>query len=567
MTSTTPRLVLLKSGAPADPELLRQLEAAFEIVEVDDIAAARKLLQDHAGLVVCPPDCLADDSGDLPPRGAAAMLQQFGEGIGMVNADTPDGTLAWANRRLKRQPREVQEQFVLHCRDAVRLFNAATPEVDGAGRAATATYQFTIGQASYELVVAPALARTSDSAPVTAAVGVLWDITESQKLQAKLDAIDAAGSELMKIEATKLASMNMAQRLKWLEEKIVRYVHELLNFDNFEIRLLDKQTGQLELVIAVGLAPLKIGEVIYARREGNGISGYVAATGESYLCPDVRRDPLYREGLDNARSSLTVPLYLHDQVIGVFNAESYTVNVFDENDRRFAEIFGRYVAIAMNILDLMVVERYTTNSQVADNVLREIGDPLADITKRTETLAKESTLPPALQENLEQILNAATRIRERIEACTRGPRTIFGAEQELSKHEIDPLMQGKRVLVADDEPTIRDTICSILTQKGCIVTVCANGGDTIEALERSRAANTPYDLVVSDIKMPDRNGYEVFRAAKSVRNETPVILMTGFGYDPHHSIVRSSQEGLDLFLFKPFKASQLLEAITKSLSS
>ncbi|HRP62797.1 MAG TPA: hypothetical protein PK400_05860, partial [Phycisphaerales bacterium] len=262
MTSTTPRLVLLKSGAPADPELLRQLEAAFEIVEVDDIAAARKLLEDHAGLVVCPPDCLADDSGDLPPRGAAAMLQQFGEGIGMVNADTPDGTLAWANRRLKRQPREVQEQFVLHCRDAVRLFNAATPE-DGAGRAATATYQFTIDQASYELVVAPALARTSDSAPVTAAVGVLWDITESQKLQAKLDAIDAAGSELMKIEATQLASMNMAQRLKWLEEKIVRYVHELLNFDNFEIRLLDKQTGQLELVIAVGLAPLKIGEVIY----------------------------------------------------------------------------------------------------------------------------------------------------------------------------------------------------------------------------------------------------------------------------------------------------------------
>ena len=75
-----------------------------------------------------------------------------------------------------------------------------------------------------------------------------------------------------------------------------------------------------------------------------------------------------------------------------------------------------------------------------------------------------------------------------------------------------------------------------------------------------------FDLVISDIKLPDRNGYEVFRAAKAIDEDIPVILMTGFGYDPHHSIVRSSQEGLDQFLFKPFKASQLLEAITKALT-
>jgi FixJ family two-component response regulator len=43
--------------------------------------------------------------------------------------------------------------------------------------------------------------------------------------------------------------------------------------------------------------------------------------------------------------------------------------------------------------------------------------------------------------------------------------------------------------------------------------------------------------------------------------------MTGFGYDPHHSIVRSSQEGLHCFLFKPFQAQQLLEEVEKALTT
>jgi DNA-binding NtrC family response regulator len=102
--------------------------------------------------------------------------------------------------------------------------------------------------------------------------------------------------------------------------------------------------------------------------------------------------------------------------------------------------------------------------------------------------------------------------------------------------------------------------------------ICVGIEEYEEARQRLRGSRVELlpggvDLVVSDIKMPDRNGYEVFRSAKSIDPDIPVILMTGFGYDPHHSIVRSSQEGLDSFLFKPFQASQLLEAVTKSLTA
>jgi GAF domain-containing protein len=160
----------------------------------------------------------------------------------------------------------------------------------------------------------------------------------------------------------------------------------VLNFDNFEIRLLDRETSQLELVIAVNIAPLKIGEMLYARPEDNGISGYVASTGHSYICPSVADDPLYREGLDNAGSTLTVPLMLHDRVVGVFNIESHKPHAFDDNDRRYAEIFGRYIAAAMNILDLLVVERYTTNQQMAQNVMGELEQPLINIANQIKSL-------------------------------------------------------------------------------------------------------------------------------------------------------------------------------------
>jgi DNA-binding NtrC family response regulator len=78
-------------------------------------------------------------------------------------------------------------------------------------------------------------------------------------------------------------------------------------------------------------------------------------------------------------------------------------------------------------------------------------------------------------------------------------------------------------------------------------------------------AAQPFDLVLSDIKMPHKNGYEVFAAVRSRQPACPVILITGFGYDPNHSIVRASKEGLAGVLFKPFKVEQLLEEIRRAL--
>ena len=83
----------------------------------------------------------------------------------------------------------------------------------------------------------------------------------------------------------------------------------------------------------------------------------------------------------------------------------------------------------------------------------------------------------------------------------------------------------------------------------------------MSVIDRLDSTGDTIDLVITDIKLPDLNGYEVFSGARNHFPEVPVILMTGFGYDPSHSIVRASQEGVSAVLFKPFRTGQLLDAI------
>jgi CheY-like chemotaxis protein len=126
----------------------------------------------------------------------------------------------------------------------------------------------------------------------------------------------------------------------------------------------------------------------------------------------------------------------------------------------------------------------------------------------------------------------------------------------------DPIIADANILVADDEPNIRTTISDILRKYKATVTVCTNGAEAITQIENNPES---FDLIVSDIKMPDKTGYDVFAAARKRSQSVPVILMTGFGYDPNHSIVRASQEGLQAVLFKPFKVGQLLAEVRKAL--
>ena len=125
----------------------------------------------------------------------------------------------------------------------------------------------------------------------------------------------------------------------------------------------------------------------------------------------------------------------------------------------------------------------------------------------------------------------------------------------------DSALKGRHILVVDDDEAIRQTMHDVLTREGCLVDVADDGQHAIELLDRS----PDVDLVLSDIKMPRLNGYELYAHVRKLYPNLPVILMTAFGYDPDHSIVNARKQGLEVVLFKPFKVTVLKREIRKAL--
>lgn len=554
------KILVLTGHDQVNRSLVEKLRQHAEIVEIDSFDGAIELLRNGHFTAVF------SDAGDFLPleralvgQQASLILNTVGEGVCIVDGE---GRCNWMNRRMKEWPARVHEKIRRTCLEAFKLFSEqvspAAPD-SPTPPARSKRYSLNIEDQQFlEMIASPVI---SGSGQVVQVVAVIWDATGTLRMQQKIDAIDKAGQELVRLESESIEKLSMTNRLKLLEDKIISFTRDLMHFDHFAIRLLDRKTNKLEVVVSQGLPPEALNIDLYAGTENNnGISGYVAATGRSYICPDVERDSRFVRGLDNARSSLTVPLLLDNTVIGIFNIESRQKAAFGEDDRQFAEIFGRYVAVALNILKLLVVERSGVAHKVAGDVSAEIAAPLNDISLDVTALKDEYVGRDDLRTRLEQVLENVALIRSALKQVTSGPQTVLGAEKV--KVSEDPILKGARILVADDETRIRDTLHDVLGKYEAVVTIAASGSEAISLIEGGE-----FDLVLSDIKMPDRSGYDVFTAVRKKSATTPVILMTGFGYDPDHCIVRASQEGLSSVLFKPFRVEQMLADVRKALQS
>ncbi len=542
---------LLLAGPHADrPELVEALRklAAVRIVESAD-EALEIIRSQGCDLVICPATQIVPLARSAGHMRTENFLEEIGQGACVVGCD---GQLIWANERLRSYPPAIVDAIREACVGLCRAFADESPSSDPV-RIKSRTIDIDADY-RFDLTVS---ARVGVDGRIEQVVALAWDMTETKRLQEKINAIDAAGRELVSWDTEALTQMDVSDRLETLERGIVTCCRDLLHFDNFVVRILDKQTNRLETILATGLSEEARALTLYAEPEGNGISGYVAATGRAYLCRDTTRDPRYVPGLEDARSCLTVPLMLQDEVIGVFNVESQKPAAFNEQDLQFAEILARHIALALHTLELLAVERHATTDQLAADVDAEIARPLNDIVARVTRLMEEHEQDAGLRERLRALLDDVDTIKRAIHSVTE-PQGVTGLIREPEQR--DQLISGKRILIADDEEIIRDTIADVLAKSGGI-TVVAGDGDEAIAMLRAQ----PFDLVLSDIKMPNRNGYDVFAAAREVNPECPVVLITGFGYDPNHTIVRASKEGLAGVLFKPFKVEQLLEEVRNAL--
>lgn len=553
VTAARPKVLLLSKPGSRGATIASRLGEDAEVRVVDSFTDAMSALKDaQYDLIVSDQSDFMALERNIVEQQATMILNTIGQGVCIVDLH---GKVVWSNPKMQSYPEELITQVSDCC---LRTLSQFTREPGRPAHARARRFSLTAASDQYfEVTVTPIVANGTDE--IAQFTAVIWDVTHSRRLQKKLDAIDLAGRELVQLDAEALAGMDVEDRVELLEQKILRYMRDLLHFDNFAVLLIDKKTNRLEIVLQHGMSPKSQDLDIFASAENNGISGFVAATGRSYICHDTSKDPRYLQGLESAKSSLTVPLRLNDKVIGVFDIESDMLAAFNEDDRQFAEILGRSIALALHMLDLLTIERYELRGRIGDDVIDEISGPLNDIITEAATLKDEYIGHDPVRHALNSIIDNVAKIKTKVKGVCSSTGGILGAH--CDDLVADPILSRKRILVADDEEIIRETIAGVFKKYGCAVDVATEGATAIQKIQGNH-----YDLVLSDIKMPQKNGYEVYAAARDANPNCAVILMTGFGYDPNHSIVRARKEGLNAVLFKPFKVDQLLEEARKAFS-
>ena len=391
-------------------------------------------------------------------------------------------------------------------------------------------------------------------------VVTIRDVTEEYHERQKLSNIHQAGVELADLTPEDVADMDFNGRIDLLKDNILHCTQDVLQFDVVEIRMLEQSTGELKPLLAVGMKPEAEARELFADIEDNGVTGWVAATGQSYLCEDTSKDGLYLEGSLDAKSSMTVPLMMHEDVIGTFNVESPEVKAFTTSDLQFVEIFCRDLAVALNTLELLAAQQANTAAASVEAIHSAVARPVDDILNdAVNVMEKYIGHEPAVVERLQRILMNARDIKQVIQKVGQSMAPLE-ARPASARPTQRPALVGKRVLVVDEDESVRSAAHGLLDRYSCVVETAHDGNEAI-LMVRNLGQGQTYDAIISDIRLPDMSGHQLMLKLREMSEYVPLILMTGFGYDPGHSIVKAKQAGLKHVLYKPFRLDQLLEAV------
>ena len=505
-------------------------------------------------------------SGALPNGGDLERLWQSDRML----EDMPDGVVLiddlnhvlWSNRRFQDWASASQHNGTFY----EMLGN---PEIMGPdfcpfhtalamGRTSGSTLQTSTGQ-FFQVHAAPLAHSIGAGRQLVVTVS---DITDEIVQQQKLQAIHRAGRELADLQPDEIFLMDMDARIELLKQNIQHYLSDLLNFHFIEIRLLEHATGNLVPLLHVGIDEVAATRSLVANVQGNGVTGYVASTGMSYVCEDTAADPLYITGVTGAHSSLTVPLMLHEQTLGTINVESKETGAFNDSDVQLLEIFARDVAHALNTLELLVAQKANTAQQSCEAIHSAVALPVDEILNDAVNVMEHYIgHDVVVVDRLRRILQNARDIKQTIQQIGQ-TMTPIEAVPASAKQPLHPVLHGCRILVVDADEQVRNDAHALLERYGCVVETAHEGMEAV-AMVRGSGGMASYDAVISDIRLPDFSGYQLMCRLTELMEPVPMILMTGFGYDPGHSIVKARQAGLHpkAVLCKPFRLDQLIEVV------
>ncbi len=126
-----------------------------------------------------------------------------------------------------------------------------------------------------------------------------------------------------------------------------------------------------------------------------------------------------------------------------------------------------------------------------------------------------------------------------------------------------PPRSRRLVLVVEDDAGLRDSIRVLLESVGFLVSTAANAGEAIGEVSAQRP-----DVILTDIYMPQGDGYELIAAMRSFGEDIPIVAMSGsafqFGFTDHLGMAR--RLGAEATIEKPFRAAALVETVDRAMT-
>ena len=119
--------------------------------------------------------------------------------------------------------------------------------------------------------------------------------------------------------------------------------------------------------------------------------------------------------------------------------------------------------------------------------------------------------------------------------------------------------KNRRILVVDDEADVLEFLRMFLESLGWEAATVPSAAEAVRELEHQ-----PYFCVLSDIAMPDMDGYEFMSLISEKRIMSEVVLMTGFGYNPNHTLVKVNKNLRYPCLFKPFDRARVAATVQQA---
>ena len=218
-------------------------------------------------------------------------------------------------------------------------------------------------------------------------------------------------------------------------------------------------------------------------------------------------------------------------------------------------------------------EQFQTFGQMAGDVAHDINNALSPITAYSELLLNSLTdLPDVPRQRLQRISDAAEDVAQivahmrefyRIDPVALPPSRNEGQTNETAAEpKLDPdLPIGEeacrplRILCIDDEPDLRQVMHDVLESERHQVTGAKSGKEGLELFRAALHSGEPYEVVITDLGMPDIDGHSVARAIKSESPLTPIIMLTGWGAMPNASGPSVSE--VDAVIGKPPRMQEL----------